>query len=301
MRVFVTGATGYVGFNVALAFRRAGHRVWGLIRSEEKAKKLLRHEIIPVTGFMQQPESYMAAARECSVLVHAASDVHGDTAGLDLKTIETLISLGKEGPQPKTLVYTSGAWGYGDTGNTFPDETAPQNPARLIAWRPGHEEVVLHAKGVRGLVIRPGCVYGKQGSLTNAWFKGAYVDKELKVVGDGRNRWAMVHADDLARAYVHAAESGLSGEIFNINDSSCSTVGQMVDAVAKAAGYDGEIRFVPLAEAAKTMGDFAEALALDQHIDNRKAMRILGWKPRHPGFVEGVKVYFETWRAYQDS
>jgi uncharacterized protein YbjT (DUF2867 family) len=57
MRVFVTGATGYVGFSVATALRRAGHRVWGLARSEAKARRLAQHEIEPVVGDLADPGS----------------------------------------------------------------------------------------------------------------------------------------------------------------------------------------------------------------------------------------------------
>lgn len=62
MKVFVTGASGYVGFNVASALRRAGHKVWGLVRSEEKVKRLLKHEIHPVLGTLQEPDNYKGIA-----------------------------------------------------------------------------------------------------------------------------------------------------------------------------------------------------------------------------------------------
>ncbi len=297
MKVFVTGATGYLGFNIASAFRRAGHRVWGLIRNEEKAPVLVRNEIIPVKGFMQEPGSYSSVAADCSVFVHVASDSQGDTAGLDLKTIDTLIASGTKGATPKALIYTSGAWGYGNTGHALVDETAPQNPARMVSWRPGHEQIVLNAKEVKGLVIRPGCVYGRQGRLTNMWFDSAVNEQSLKIVGDGNNRWAMVHVDDLAEGYVAAAESGMSGEIFNLNDRSRSTVREMAEAVAKVAGYKGEIKCIPIKDASATMGDFAEALALDQNVDNGKAVRLLGWFPKHTGFVDEIKTYFESWKS----
>jgi nucleoside-diphosphate-sugar epimerase len=67
MKVFITGATGYIGFNVAQAYRRAGHEVWGLTRSEEKKKLLESNEVHPVIGSMQQPESFLPAAEPCSV------------------------------------------------------------------------------------------------------------------------------------------------------------------------------------------------------------------------------------------
>ena len=56
---------------------------------------------------------------------------------------------------------------------------------------------------------------------------------------------------------------------------------------------------MPAEEAGKAMGDFADCLALDQHVDGRKAVRLLGWQPRHGGFVDGVLEYFEAWKAHQ--
>jgi nucleoside-diphosphate-sugar epimerase len=298
MKVFVTGATGYIGFNVACAFRRAGHRVWGLVRSPEKARILEKHEIQPVFGDLRQPETFQAAAEECSVLIQAAMEYSDDTIVLDKQTLGTFFSAGKKGPQPKTVIYTSGAWNYGATCQMV-DETSTLAPPKFVAWRPAHEQMVLNAPGIKGLVIRPGDVYGKQGGLTGMWFNGAYKEGVLRAIGDGSNHWPMVHVDDLAAGYLLVAESGLSGEIFNLCDASRWTVRQMVTAVADATCYGGEIQFWPLAEAAKTMGGLAECLALNQHVDGRKAMRRLGWQPRHIGFVDEVETFFDAWKARQ--
>jgi nucleoside-diphosphate-sugar epimerase len=132
--------------------------------------------------------------------------------------------------------------------------------------------------------------------MTASWFEAAG-RKDLSLVGDGTNRWAMVHVDDLADAYVRAADSGLSGEVFNVTDRSRATLREMATAAAKAAGFVGEIRLVPVAEASKTMGPFAEALAIDQHVESWKLARRLGWHPRHGGFVDGVGSYHEAWKA----
>jgi len=98
---------------------------------------------------------------------------------------------------------------------------------------------------------------------------------------------------------VRVAESGLSGEVFNLTDSSRPTVGDMARYVACAAGYDGAIEFVPVVEAKKTFGEMAECLAMDQQVDGRKAARLLGWHPKHNGFIEGVGIYFASWKAAQ--
>jgi nucleoside-diphosphate-sugar epimerase len=301
MRVFLTGATGYIGRAVALAFRRAGHEVFGLCRSADKAAGLARQEVHPVLGDLGQPQSYASVAAACSVLVHTAADIPGGVVGPDRAALDVFLTAAKTGPRPKTLVYTSGVWVNGDTGSEPVDETTPLKPARLVAWRPAHEQLVLEAEGARGLVLRPGCVYGGPGGLTGNWFAQAQREKGVRVVGDGRNRWAMVHVEDLAEAYVRAAESDLAGEVLNVTDRSRSTVGEMAAAAGAAAGATGPPVYVPVEEAARKMGDLAEALALDQHVDSRKAVRRLGWQPRHGGFLDGVATYFEAWKAHQAS
>ncbi len=165
MKVFVTGATGYIGFTVATRFRRAGHNVFGLVRSEQKAKILAEAEIHPVMGDMQHPESYRHIAEQCPVIIHTASDMKNDTRELDRKTVETILETGSSGARPKTFIYTSGCWCIGDTGEGMADETSPLNPIDMVAWRVEMENIVLESPAVNGIVIRPGCVYGKQGGL----------------------------------------------------------------------------------------------------------------------------------------
>jgi len=299
VKVFITGATGFIGFATAQAFARAGYEVLGLCRSAEKARRLAREEVRPVMGDLTRPETWLDAAAQAAVLVHCAADLQSGMVGPDKIAVEAMLAVGPRGARPKTLVYTSGVWVQGPTGDGVADETTPLNPLPIVAWRTAHEQMVLSATSVRGIVLRPGCVYGKSGSLTGSWFEGAYKKKDLQVVGDGTNRWAMVHVDDLADAYLRAAQSGLSGEVFNVTDRSRDSVAEMAAAAARVAGYGGAIRFVPVSEAAKAMGPFAEALALDQHVSSWKIVRRLGWHPQHGGFVDGAKVYFEAWKAGQ--
>ncbi len=249
MRVFVTGATGFVGFAVATALRRAGHDVYGLTRATAKAPQLARQEIRPVIGDIGDPKSYADTAEECSVLVHAAFESSASAVAKDKTAVDALIEAGRRGSQPKTLIFTSGVWVHGNTGDKLVDETNPLDPIKLVTWRPAHEQLVLQAKAVRGLVIRPGCVYGGRGGMTGDWFAAAAAGKAPTVVGSSQNRWAMVHIDDLADAYVRAAERELTGEVFDVTDRSRATVLEMATAAARAAGFQGEPRTLPLAEA----------------------------------------------------
>lgn len=300
MKTFITGATGYIGFNVAKALRRAGHKVYGLTRSEVKADMLAKAEIHPVIGDMNNPDSYRDIAEQSSVLIHAAVDYQQDTVTLDKKTVQTLIATGASGPSPKTFIYTSGCWVNGNTGYEPADETTPVDPIEAVKWRPAVENTVLQADQVKGIVVRPGCVYGERGGLTGMWFEAAENEDRIDVVGDGSNFWTMVHVDDLADAYVRIAETAPAGEIFNISDRSRWTVGDMVQAVARASDFNGDINFVPVAEAAKDMGAMAEALAVDQHIDSNKAVNLLGWQPNHGGFVDEAETFYQSWKAFSN-
>src|SRR5881396_2525420 len=264
MRVFVTGASGYVGFAVATAFRRAGHDVYGLTRAAAKAPQLARQEIRPVIGDIGDPKSYADTAEDCSVLVHAAFEPSASGVAKDKTAVDALIEAGRRGSQPKTLIYTSGVWVHGDSGEKLVDETSPLDPIKLVAWRQAHEQLVLQAKGVRGLVMRLGCVYGGRGGLTGDWFAAA-----------------------------------TAGEVFDVTDRSRATVLEMATAAARAAGFQGELRPVPLGEARRTMGDFADALAVDQHVDARNAVRLLGWQPRHGGFVDEADIFYAAWKAWR--
>jgi nucleoside-diphosphate-sugar epimerase len=232
------------------------------------------------------------------VLIHAAADYQHDTVELDRKTIDAFLEAGHHGAQPKTIIYTSGCWVNGDTGTELVDETTPLNPIEAVLWRPEHEQMILEADHVKGIVVRPGCIYGGQGGLTGDWFEGAEKGN-MEIVGDGTNIWTMVHVEDNANAYVRAAESGLSGEVFNISDRSRWSVGDMAEAAARVVGYDEAITCIPEEEAAEELGSMAEALAVNQHVDSRKAVRLLGWQPKHGGFVDDVESYYTAWKAHQ--
>jgi nucleoside-diphosphate-sugar epimerase len=303
MKVFMTGATGFIGNAVARALRRSGHEVSGLARSEDKAKALWREEVRPVLGDLRKPESYAGAARDAEVVIHAAAELGKDMSDLDRQTVERLLGAVKDAKLPRTFIYTSGCWVYGNTGMEKVTEGTARKPLPLVAWRPAHEDMVLAATSglVATSVIRPGCVYGGRGSLTSMWFESAEKEGAARIVGEGNNRWAMIHREDLADAYARVIEKRVRGESFNLADRSRYTVREMASAASRAAGKSGEVRLTPLADAAKVMPPpFAEALAVDQHLDAWKAVQVLGWNPRFGGFVDDADLYYRAWKAQRD-
>lgn len=298
MRVFVTGATGFIGSAVAAAFARAGHETYGLTRSESRIARLEAAEIVPVQGSMEEPDVWRSAAERCSVLVHCAVEYSERSWDLHRAALGALRDAGRD-RAGRVLLATSGVWVYGDTGDGAVDESSPLDPPTHVAPRPAVDAAVLswNGGGFRTLVIRPGCVYGGSGSMTGAWFESAARNGAARVVGDGTNRWAMVHRDDLADLYVKAAESGLGGEVVNATDRSRSTVLECAVAASLAAGASGRVEHVPVEQAVAAMGPYATCLALSQHVDSWKAVHRLGWTPRHGGFVDGAVRYFAAWKA----
>lgn len=284
MKIFVTGASGYIGRAVAEALRRRGHRVAGLVRTTAKGKAIEAREIESVIGDMSDAAIWKYAAEDADVLIHCAVEYGERHRALDKKTIETLLSFGGK------VLYTSGVWQYGP-GGPF-DESSEGKP--LLPWRSAHEIMVL---GGKGLVIRPGCVYGGAGGLTGLWFQGAVEQGAAPIVGEGENRWAVVHIDDLADLYVRAAESKHATELFNAVDGSRATVREMASAASLSAGAGSVVKALAFTEAEALYGGMAYGLALDQEIDASKALKFLNWKPRFTGFVDGADRFFEAWRA----
>lgn len=297
MRVFVTGASGYIGNGVACAFRRAGHHVTGLVRSEKGADLLRRQEIVPVIGEMENPSSYLMLAEKAEVLVHCASDSSSNRVQHDWNTIENLIKAARSAPLPRTIIYTSGCWIYGNTHGSVVDEASPVNPLEIVKWRPKHEELVLQAESrhLRTLVIRPGCVYGGAGLLTSLLFAGAKKGA-VSIVGDGKNHWSMVHIEDLARAYVLAAEKEISGVVLNVNDGTHLRLGEIAEKIAEHARIPGKVRNLSLKDAIKLYGHAAEGMHADQKISNERARRLLGWAPAHANFLDALPLYFASWQ-----
>ncbi len=294
MRIFVTGATGYIGKAVVVALARAGHEVYGLVRSEQKARELRRAEVIPVLGTMQEPGTFLKAVRRCEASIHCAVEYTAEMTQLDNSTLDALLSAGS-----RLIIYTSGVWIYGDTGNGIVDESSPLKPAHFLHPRAELESRLIAANSVnqRTIIVRPGCVYGGAGGLTGAWFDSAEKSGAAQFVGDGAARWAMIHVEDLADLYVRAAESPWGGEVFNATDRSRFTVRECAEAASRAAGADGKVQPLALPQALQSVGPMAECLVYSQHIDSTKAVRMLGWQPRHGGFVDNAALYYQAWKA----
>lgn len=269
MRVFVGGATGYIGAAVAKALKARGHEVLASARNEEAAKKVKAAGHTPITADLSDAASFGDAARESDAVIQAASTSGPDSPEVEPKAARAILEA-IAGTQ-KPFVLTSGVWVYGQTGGAT--EETETNPIPLVAWRSAVESEVSKAGGI---VVRPGIVYGHGGGIPAMFVGSAKQQKKVDVPGDGKNRWCPVHVDDLAALYALVLEKGMRGGIYNGTSDEILTLEAIGRAIAARHGAD--YGAWPLAEARKAMGGFADALALDQVVESPRS-RALGWAP----------------------
>lgn len=296
MRVFVTGATGYVGGAVVNALVTSGHAVYGLVRSEDAAATLDHLGGEPVLGDLLHPDSYRWVAGEQDAIVHIGRVRGAEAADADRVAIETLLEAARRGRCGR-FIYTSGVWVLGDTGPSPATEEAPTaRPAAVASFRPAHERMVLEGGDDRlaTAVIRPGLVYGGSGGLVSRLFRSARAEGAAAYIGGGRNRWSVVYRDDVAELYRQVAERRARG-IFHGVDGTPLPALEIARAASTAAGAGGRIRAVPLDEARAELGAMADALCLDQGVIAPRA-RALGWAPTRESFVEGALDAYQEWR-----
>jgi nucleoside-diphosphate-sugar epimerase len=297
MRLFLTGASGYIGTAVLDAFARAGHHVTGLVRNSEKAADVAARGGSPLIGNLHDPASYRQAAEEHHVIIHAAFDA-SHPVETDRLAIETLISSARAGSagRPSVLIYTSGIWVLGPTRRPATEE-ARLNPAEIVAFRPAHEQMVLSAAGdgLRTAVVRPGIVYGGSRGIVGDLFRHA-VDGVIRIIGTGENRWPTVYDRDLAKVYLLLGQREDASGVFHANDESDERVNEIVEAIVAHTSPAPDIRRVPLGEARAKLGAYAMALALDQVVRSPRA-RALGWAPELKSIASNAARLFDEWRA----
>lgn len=298
MAIFVTGASGHIGLAVAHELAWHGHEVRGLVRSEAAARAVAAHEIEPVPGTLADLELLARAAGTHEVIVHCAVDHGAERWALEGAALAAMIEDAQAARRPRLLIYTSGVWVYGTTGDRAATEDDAGEPPPLVARRLEVERQVLDAAGgnLTTAVVRPGCVYGGGGSLTAAWFAAAAAGGPVPVIDGGANRWAMIHRADLAVVYRRLIETHAGG-VWNAVDDSRDTVAACAEAASRAVGGDGAVVARPLAEARAADGAVADALAFDQHVSAAKARRALSWRPAHAGFVAEARRLAAAWRA----
>jgi nucleoside-diphosphate-sugar epimerase len=301
MRIFLTGATGYIGSAVLDALLRANHQVTALVRTPQAVDALVARGVTTVLGDLKMIKSYRTAAEGFDAYIHAAADASAKREEIDRRAIDTLMNAAvarARTPSP-SLIYTSGLWVLGSNAQPM-DETAQTNPGQLLGWRPAHEQLVLQAASasLRTAVIRPGIVYGGNRGIVSDLLKNG-TKGLIRVIGNGENRWPLIYHRDLADLYVRVATQPQGSGIYHANDECDETVNAIVEGIVSHMTMRPEVRHVPLEEGRKKLGAYADALALDQRVRAPRS-RALGWSPTLHTVSSNVPRLLEEFRRGQE-
>ncbi len=314
VRVFVIGANGYLGSAIARRLAKTGNVVAGLVRDPARAEALGAAGVNLVRGDIADPDSYAPALHSADVVVQVATG--SDAEKLDRQVLEALDAVARAPSEGKAghlrrVLYTSGVWNYGDTGEKVIDEHSSQNPLAICKWRPEHEVMALDLvrHRVEVVVFQPGDVYGESRGILGSFFAMARDRHEVRWPGDGRQHWPLVHRDDAAEAYRLAAERPLPrtsgrpgqrearGHRYVLTDGSDLTARQIIEAIAKATGVPA--REWPRDQVLAELGEYGAALMAGQRCVATRARRELGWTPKRTSFVAEVEAIHHEWLSGQ--
>jgi len=298
MRIFLTGATGYIGSAVLDAVLRGGHTVDALVRNRERASEAQARGAHAIIGDLAEPSSYAASAAAADGVVHTAVEDSPRGPEVDAKALQAFLT-----PIPgrrRFFMYTSGVWVLGPCPIPA-DENAALNPAEQSAWRAPHEERVLAGAtpDLRTIVVRPGIVYGGSRGIVGDLLKDA-VNGLVRVIGTGDNHWPLVYDRDLGELYLRLCLSPDACGVYHANDEGDERVNELVAAIASHVAIHPSVRRVPLPEARKKLGAYADALALDQVVRSPRA-RALGWAPSLHSVSGNVPRLLEEWRRGREA
>lgn len=298
MRIFLTGATGYIGSALARRLNGDGHKVVALTRDAKKSARLREHGSIPIIGDFQHPASWRKEADDCEALIHLGFEFGPNAESADRHAVAALLRSAKSARSPRYFIYTSGVWVLGAAKGAPATEVSPLDPPEIVRWRPSVEESVLSSAhgGLSVTVVRPGCVYGENGGLYGMMFQSLLTERKLKLVGDGKNCWASVYLDDLVDLYRIILEQRPNREIFHATDGSVDPVRKVAEAFADAAG-GADISDWPIERARRRLGPLADALALDQRVSSEKALSQLGWRPNVTSAAKHAEALLAQWEA----
>jgi nucleoside-diphosphate-sugar epimerase len=293
MRVFVTGATGWIGSAVVPELIGAGHQVVGLARSEASAATLAAAGADVQRGTLDDLERLRSAAAASDGVVHLAfkheeafSGSFEAAADADRRAIET-IGAALEGSN-RPLVIASGLAGQKPgVVVTEKDIADPDSPA---GHRTRSEQTALSlaSSGVRSSSVRLSpTVHGEGDHGFVATLVGVARDKGVSgYIGDGNNRWPAVHRLDAARLFRLALESAPAGSVLH----GAAEEGVPVRAIAEAIGRHLALPVTSIApeDASEHFGWLGAFLALDVQASSALTRELLGWQPMYPGLIDDL-------------
>jgi len=294
MRVFVTGATGYVGSAVVRELLDAGHEVVGLARSDNAAAALARAGAGVHRGEIEDLNSLRAGAAKADGVVYAANKHISETtdpaarAKAELNAVEAIgLELAGTG---RPFAVTSGV--IGRTPGCLLTEQAPDEPSPLTAPRLPVEQSVLAMgeRGVRSSSVRLAPTVHGHGDARGFISTLISIAREKGVsayVGDGTNRWPAVHRLDAATLFRLAVESAPAGARLHAVAEEGVPFRDIAEAIARqlelpAAGLSAE-------ETGRHFSFLAPLVSIDSPTSSALTREHLGWLPTHPGLIADIE------------
>jgi len=291
MRVFLTGATGFIGSAIVPELIQSGHQVLGLTRSEAGAQSLLAAGAEVHRGDIENLESVRSGAASADAVIHTAFNhdfsKYVASCEADRQVIEAMgdVLAGTN----KLLIVSSGT-GLANAGpGTIATEQDPSASSKIVPRAASEEAAAsVASRGVRTAIVRLGQIHDtvKQGLVTYA----IYVAREKGIsayIGDGLNRWPAAHVLDTARLYRLALEKAEGGERFH----AVAEEGVTVRDIAEAIGRGLHVPVVSLSgeEAGKHFGWLAAFAGWDIPASSAHTRKKLGWEPAGPGLLTDLE------------
>lgn len=294
MKIFLTGATGYIGGSVAAGLVSAGHAVRGLARSESRAAALRGTGIEPVIGSLDDTALVSDEAGAADAVVNAASADHRGAAEAILAALA-----GSEKP----FLHTSGSSitgtrARGEATDNIYDETTSLTPAPNRAARVALNQDILaaSANGVRTVVLCPALIYGlghgvEPHSMQVPWLIAlARKYGVAKHAGPGTNIWSNVHIDDLVALYLLALEKAPAGG-FYFAENGENSMREVCSAIGRMLGQAGAPQAMTMDEAAAEWGEGPanDTMGSNSRVRAVRARDELGWAPGGLSLIEEIE------------
>jgi len=281
MKIFLTGAAGYVGSVVAEKLKGKGHEVVGLARNDESERKFSERKIDALRGGLEDFEVLKRGASEADAVIHTAfshnfSD-YNDAVKLDREVIKTFGEALAQTNKP--LIVTSSSAVLGDTRSNEADEDYPfgENSPRKERGESERDVLQLSSKGIRGIVLRlPLFVYGRGGSSFVPFvIKQAKAENSANYAQPGDQRVSAVHVEDAADLYLLALETSTAKGLYNVAAESVS-MKEMNEAVARLLNI--KAKSISTEKAREQFGKMFDFLSINNQLSAEKAKRDLKWE-----------------------